>query len=94
MLDSIVYSAEWTSVGSHFTFYFFGLLAGALGAGAAFDLLRARRQSSKPKDAPMLFMAAYRDENGMPIFFEAGEDPSERSAQRVLAQQRRKARGV
>ena len=89
MLNSIVYSAEWTSVGSHLSFYLFGLLAAALGVGAAFDLLRSRRQAAKPKNAPMLFMSRYRDENGMPIFFEAGEDPSERAAHRVLAQKRR-----
>ena len=94
MLNSIVFSAEWTSAGSHFTFYFFGLLAAALGAGAAFDLLRSRRLATKQKNPQMLFMSRYRDENGMPIFFEAGEDPSERSAQRVLQRQRRKARGI
>jgi hypothetical protein len=37
----------------------------------------------------MTFMSRYRDENGMPIFFEAGEDPSARAAHRVLTQMRR-----
>ena len=94
MLNPIVYSADWTSLGSHFSFYIFGLLATVLSVGTAVDLLRARRQASKPKKGQMLFMSRYRDENGMPIFFEAGEDPSERAAHRVLQQQRRKARGL
>jgi hypothetical protein len=37
----------------------------------------------------MQFLSRYRDENGMPIFFDLGEDPSERSAHRVLMQKRR-----
>jgi hypothetical protein len=53
------------------------------------DLRRAARQSAQKKNGSMQFMSRYRDEHGMPIFFEAGEDPSARSAQRVLTQKRR-----
>ena len=94
MLNLVQYGAEWTAFGNHLSFYIFGLLVTGLGVGVGVDLVRARRQTANRKNAPMLFMSRYRDENGMPIFFEAGEDPSERSAQRVLQQQRRKARGV
>jgi hypothetical protein len=55
----------------------------------AIDMRRAAKESAQKKDAPMKFMSRYRDENGMPIFFEAGEDPSARAAHRVLTQVRR-----
>ncbi len=55
----------------------------------ALDMRRAARASAQKKDATMTFMSRYRDENGMPIFFEAGEDPSARAAHRVLTQMRR-----
>jgi hypothetical protein len=92
MLTFILLIVDWPSLAGHFSFYLFGLVAAAIGVGAVYDLLCARRQTAKPQNAPMLFMSRYRDEHGMPIFFEAGEDPSARSAQRVLAQQRREAR--
>ena len=53
------------------------------------ELRRAAKQTAKKKDGSMQFMSRYRDEHGMPIFFEAGEDPSARAAQRVLRQKRR-----
>jgi hypothetical protein len=55
----------------------------------ALDMRRAARASAQKKNATMTFMSRYRDENGMPIFFEAGEDPSARAAHRVLTQMRR-----
>ncbi len=55
----------------------------------ALDLRRAARESAEKKNATMKFMSRYRDEHGMPIFFEAGEDPSARAAHRVLMQKRR-----
>jgi hypothetical protein len=53
------------------------------------DLRRAARESARKKNGSMQFMSRHRDEHGMPIFFEAGEDPSARSARRVLTQKRR-----
>lgn len=55
----------------------------------ALDMRRAARASARKRDATMTFMSRYRDENGMPIFFEAGEDPSAGAAHRVLTQRRR-----
>lgn len=55
----------------------------------ALDLRRAAKASGEKKDGSMRFMSAYRDEHGMPIFFDAGEDPSARAAHRVLTQKRR-----
>ena len=55
----------------------------------ALDLRRAGRASAQKKNGTLEFMSRYRDENGMPIFFEASEDPSARSAERVLTQKRR-----
>jgi len=55
----------------------------------ALDLRRAARASAEKKNGSMKFMSSYRDEHGMPIFFEAGEDPSARAAHRVLTQKRR-----
>ena len=68
----------------------FGFLsgAGALLGLLAFDLRRSAHPGQK-KNEPMQFLAPYRDENGMPIYYEAGEDPTERYAQRVLARARR-----
>ncbi|HUN83909.1 MAG TPA: hypothetical protein VMU48_05995 [Terracidiphilus sp.] len=54
-----------------------------------FDLRRASKAQAEKKNASMQFLAPYRDENGMPIFYEADEDPTERYAQRVLMQTRR-----
>lgn len=53
------------------------------------DLRRAARESAEKKKGSMKFMSRYRDEHGMPIFFEVGEDPSARAAQRVLRQKQR-----
>jgi len=55
----------------------------------ALDLRRASKASAEKKQGSMKFMSSYRDEHGMPIFFEAGEDPSARAAHRVLTQKRR-----
>lgn len=55
----------------------------------ALDMRRAAKATARKKDDSMTFMSRYRDENGMPIFFEAGEDPSARAAHRVLTQMRR-----
>jgi len=62
-------------------------------AFVGFDLRRAAKQKDAQRDSGMKFLAPYRDENGMPIFFEAGEDPSARYAQRVLQQNRRAGAG-
>ncbi len=53
------------------------------------DLRRAAKVTAEKKKGSMKFMSRYRDEHGMPIFFEAGEDPSSRAAQRVLRQKQR-----
>jgi hypothetical protein len=53
------------------------------------DMRRAAKATARRNDATMTFMSRHRDENGMPIFFEAGEDPSARAAHRVLTQMRR-----
>ena len=55
----------------------------------AVDMRRAAKASVDKKDTSMTFMSRYRDENGPPIFFEAGEDPSSRARHRVLTQMRR-----
>jgi hypothetical protein len=67
----------------------FVLVAVPLLGMMAADMRRASKASAQKKDASMKFMSRYRDENGMPIFFEAGEDPSARAAHRVLTQMRR-----
>ena len=60
----------------------------------ALDLRRAAKASAEIKNGSMKFMSSYRDEHGMPIFFEAGEDPSARAAHRVLTQKRRTGAGL
>jgi hypothetical protein len=55
---------------------------------AGFDKRRAAKAAVK-RQSSMQFLSPYRDENGMPIFFEAGEDPLRRAAHRVIAQKRR-----
>jgi len=69
--------------------YGFVLMAVPLLGLMAVDMRRASRAAAQKKDTSMKFMSRYRDENGMPIFFEAGEDPSARAAHRVLTQMRR-----
>jgi hypothetical protein len=73
---------------SHLSLYGFVVVALVLLVLVGFDMRRAARAASK-KSSSMQFLSPYRDENGMPIFFDLGEDPSERSAQRVLTQKRR-----
>ena len=53
-----------------------------------FDMRRATKASAR-KASSMQFLSRYRDQHGMPIFFEEGEDPSERSAHRVVMRNRR-----
>ncbi|HUD57546.1 MAG TPA: hypothetical protein VMR02_20115 [Terracidiphilus sp.] len=69
--------------------YGFVLVAVPLLGLMAVDMRRASKASAQKKDRSMKFMSRYRDENGMPIFFEAGEDPSARAAHRVLTQMQR-----
>jgi hypothetical protein len=69
--------------------YGFVLVAVPLFVLMAVDMRRAAKASAQRTDASMKFMSRYRDESGMPIFFEAGEDPSARAAHRVLTQTRR-----
>jgi hypothetical protein len=72
--------------------YGFVLVAVPLLGLLAIDMRRASKVSAEKKDTSMKFMSRYRDEHGMPIFFEAGEDPSARAAHRVLTQMRRASR--
>jgi len=70
------------------TILFFVVAVPVLGF-VALEMRRAAKAKAKEKNAPMKFLAPYRDEHGMPIFYDAGEDPSARYAQRVLQQNRR-----
>ena len=70
------------------TYGFFAVMTPLLVA-VIFDLRRASKAQAERKSASMTFLAPFRDENGMPIFYEADEDPSERYAQRVLMRTRR-----
>jgi hypothetical protein len=69
--------------------YGFLLAAVPLLGFVVLDLRRAAKEAAEKKKGSMRFMSRYRDEHGMPIFFEAGEDPSARAAHRVLTQKRR-----
>ena len=80
-------------VTDHLPLFGFLLGIGALLGLLAFDLRRSVYASGRRKNEPMKFLAPYRDENGMPIYYEAGEDPTERYAQRVLARARRTNQG-
>lgn len=73
----------------HLGTFGFLLIALPLLGFVGFELRRAAKQKAEQKDSGMTFLAPFRDENGMPIFYEAGEDPSARYAQRVLHQTRR-----
>lgn len=73
----------------HLATYGFLAVVVPLLAVVAVDLRRASKAQAEKKNSSMQFLAPFRDENGMPIFYEAGEDPSERYAQRVLMHTRR-----
>lgn len=88
MIDSVCTVVLFV-VTDHLPLFGFLLVAGALLGLLAFDLRPSRAVSARKENEPMRFLAPYRDENGMPIYYEAGEDPSSRYAQRVLARTRR-----
>lgn len=73
----------------HLATYGFVAVVGPLLGVVLFDLRRASKAQTEKKNSSMQFLAPYRDENGMPIFYGEGEDPLERSARRVLTQTRR-----
>ncbi len=87
-------SLIWAAPLSRLVSYGFLIAAVPLLGFVALDLRRASRASAEKKKDSMKFMSSYRDEHGMPIFFEAGEDPSARAAHRVLTQKRRAGAGV
>jgi hypothetical protein len=72
----------------HLSLFGFAGLALVLLVLVAFDMRRAIKATAK-KNSSMQFLSPHRDEYGMPIFFEAGEDPLERAAHRVIARKRR-----
>ena len=84
----------WAAPLSRLVSYGFLIAAVPLLGFVALDMRRASRASAEKKKDSMKFMSSYRDEHGMPIFFEAGEDPSARAAHRVLTQKRRTRAGV
>lgn len=64
------------------------LVAAILAAFVALEMQRAAKDSATKKDS-MEFMSPYHDGNGMSVFFDTSEDPSDRPAHRVLAHKRR-----
>lgn len=83
-------SLIWAAPLSRLVSYGFLIAAVPLLGFVVLDLRRASKASAEKKQVDsMKFMSSYRDEHGMPIFFEAGEDPSARAAHRVLTQKRR-----
>ncbi len=84
----------WAAPLSRLVSYGFLFAAVPLLGFVVLDLRRASRASVDKRKDSMKFMSSYRDEHGMPIFFEVGEDPSARAAHRVLTQKRRSGAGV
>lgn len=78
----------WTAPASHFFPYGFLLVAGALACMVALEMQRAAKESATKVDSGE-FMARNPEENGMMVFFDTSEDPSDLAASRVLAQKRR-----
>lgn len=75
---------------NHLSLFGFAALALVLLVLVAFDMRRAVRATAK-KSSSMQFPGQYREENGMSIFFDTGEDPSERTAHPVIAKKRRRS---
>lgn len=71
--------------------YGFAALALVLLGLVALDMRRIVKATAR-KSSPMHFLSPHRDENGLPIFFEQGEDPSERAALRLIAKKRHNER--
>jgi hypothetical protein len=89
---NLISNIELPVFASHISQYGFLVVALVLLCLVGFDRRRATRAAQR-KSSSMQFLSRYRDENGMPIFFDLGEDPSERSAHRVLMQKRRNSAG-
>jgi hypothetical protein len=85
---NLISNIELPVFASHISQYGFLVVALVLLCLVGFDMRRATKAAQR-KSSSMQFLSRYRDENGMPIFFDLGEDPSERSAHRVLMQKRR-----
>jgi hypothetical protein len=91
---NFIASIDWPTLAGHASHYGFMLIAAFLLLLLCFDFRRTAKLTAK-KTSSMQFLSRYRDENGMPIFFEEGEDPSARSAHRVLTRTRRaSAKGI
>jgi hypothetical protein len=89
MLENILFVVEWPALAGHFVLYGFIPAILAVVGVVALDMRRTARAAARVKNEPTRFLAPYRDEHGMPIYFEAGEDPSARSARRVFRETRR-----
>ena len=88
----LIANIELPAFADHISLYGFAAVALVLLGLVGFDMRRAKKASAK-KTSSMQFLSRYRDENGLPIFFDVGEDPSERSAHRVFMQKRRNGAG-
>ncbi len=88
MLD-LMASGVWTIPASRFFPYGFVVLGAALVSFMVSDLRRAAKESAAKKSGEMKFVSRYREEGGMSIFFDTGEDASAPAAQPALARKRR-----
>jgi hypothetical protein len=77
-------SFELPSFTSHPSLYGFFVVALVLLGLVVFDMRRIVKATAKRSSS-----MRYRNENGMSVFFDAGEDPTERTAHRVIRQKRR-----
>jgi hypothetical protein len=77
----------WTAPASRFFPYGFLVVAALLAGFVAFEMQQAAKESATKEDS-MAFLSRHR-ENGMSVFFDTSEDPSDLAAQPVLARKRR-----
>jgi hypothetical protein len=85
---ALIAESLWTLPASRFFPYGFFVVAAALAGFVAFEMQQAARASATKKDSKA-FLSQYGKENGMSVFFDMSEDPSDLAAQPVLARKRR-----
>ncbi len=89
-MNEAIAGIPWSVLADHLSLICFLLVTLTLLILLGADFRRGARAAVKEKPRPQ-FLSRYRDENGMPIYFDADTDPSDRAAHRVIARMYRES---
>lgn len=83
-MNEAISGIQWSILAEHWSLICFLLVTSVLLSLLGMDLRRGARTAAKDK-LPERYLSRYRDENGMPIYYDANTDPSDLAAHRVIA---------